>query len=320
MKPRIDVFLCVLLALGAVLFHSATAAAGTVYALVSITNQTDQCFAIPAAAASKDGTWTTQSRSAGELWASDGSPPRDLGPGQTIYFESASPDGGVAAGTGGQVTIQGVGTMSWSAPWGNFNGAWPGQTCSGNRWGVPADQDKTADSGGGFVSFGYDPAVCVFHFDLTASPSKTPCVPPNPGMIVAGEALAAGTPYDAIRSADGRYSLTMQTDGNLVLYDFGVYPPQAVWASDTWGTSGSIAKMQDDGNFVVYDTDGTALWASSWYADSDLQPGSHLALFSGAVGDAVVFGPGGGWPIWASNWSLFDLNVDPTIAVGHSWL
>ena len=46
--------------------------------------------------------------------------------------------------------------------------------------------------------------------------------------------------------------LTMQEDGNLVLYDAHNHPH---WSSNTYnqGHKGHKAKMQDDGNFVVYD-------------------------------------------------------------------
>jgi hypothetical protein len=52
----------------------------------------------------------------------------------------------------------------------------------------------------------------------------------------------------------------MQTDGNLVHYCNGV----PVWSSGTQGHPGAKAVFQPaDGNFVVYDTDGRALWSSA---------------------------------------------------------
>lgn len=55
-------------------------------------------------------------------------------------------------------------------------------------------------------------------------------------------------------------NLTMQGDGNLVLQDAS---GTALWASNTAGNPGAYATMQEDGNFVVYDSSDNALWASS---------------------------------------------------------
>jgi hypothetical protein len=63
--------------------------------------------------------------------------------------------------------------------------------------------------------------------------------------------------------------LTMQTDGNLVLY---TTDGTVQWASNTSGNSGATATLQDDGNFVVSSSSGTALWASN----TDNTPGSVL--------------------------------------------
>jgi hypothetical protein len=52
----------------------------------------------------------------------------------------------------------------------------------------------------------------------------------------------------------------MQGDGNLVLYIAGPHP---IWASSTYGHSGSSLAVQDDGNTVIYAADGSALWATN---------------------------------------------------------
>ncbi|KAJ3692200.1 hypothetical protein LUZ60_012550 [Juncus effusus] len=58
----------------------------------------------------------------------------------------------------------------------------------------------------------------------------------------------------------GSYTLTMQNDCNLVLYDSG----RAVWSSQTYNRgSGCFLRMQVDGNLVVYDSSNRALWASN---------------------------------------------------------
>lgn len=57
----------------------------------------------------------------------------------------------------------------------------------------------------------------------------------------------------------GANHVSMQTDGNLVVYDAG---NGAKWASNTWGSGADTLKMQNDGNLVVYAPSG-AKWASN---------------------------------------------------------
>jgi hypothetical protein len=59
-------------------------------------------------------------------------------------------------------------------------------------------------------------------------------------------------------SCDGRFQFVLQGDGNLVLYMSGT----PLWASNTVGSGAAFAVMQDDGNFVVYTSAGTAVWSS----------------------------------------------------------
>lgn len=54
--------------------------------------------------------------------------------------------------------------------------------------------------------------------------------------------------------------LSMQVDGNLVVYD-GSYQP--LWATNTDGNPGAWLNVQNDGNLVVY-VDSTPIWAWPW--------------------------------------------------------
>ena len=74
--------------------------------------------------------------------------------------------------------------------------------------------------------------------------------------LSAGERLTAG---QSLTSPNGKYDLTMQTDGNLVLYDSA---SQAVWNSKTYGHPGATLAVQNDGNLVVY-SGSSPLWASN---------------------------------------------------------
>lgn len=97
----------------------------------------------------------------------------------------------------------------------------------------------------------------------------------QPGLIETAEAAAesAGkTPpvvYGVPTALSAGSYLTMQTDGNLVLYTTS---GDVQWASNTSGNSGATAALQNDGNFVVYSSSGAVLWASN----TDNTPGTVL--------------------------------------------
>jgi hypothetical protein len=85
------------------------------------------------------------------------------------------------------------------------------------------------------------------------SDSAPPC-----GELGSGQALSLGqTAY----SCDGRFSLTMQPDGNLVL-SLGA---SSLWAAGTTQSHGVIAVMQADGNLVVANVSGSPVWSSGTY-------------------------------------------------------
>jgi hypothetical protein len=145
-----------------------------------------------------------------------------------------------------------------------------------------------------------------------APPSGPPTpVPPKPsgcGHVAPGQGLVAG---DTFASCDHRFTLAMQTDGNLVLYrgDAG-----AMWATNTYGTDGHVAVMQTDGNFVLYGKHSNPLWASH----TNGHGGASLDVQDD--GNLVVYGPGGS-PLWASGTNLPAAPAAPTgcgaMAPGH---
>jgi len=92
------------------------------------------------------------------------------------------------------------------------------------------------------------------------------------------------TAGSAIYSADGRFYLTLQTDGNLVLYG----PSGALWATYTVGSGASQAVLQSYGNLVVYTSTGGVVWWNgiiSHCANLVVQNDGNLAIYStsGAV-------------------------------------
>ncbi|MBP2330478.1 subtilisin family serine protease [Kibdelosporangium banguiense] len=83
----------------------------------------------------------------------------------------------------------------------------------------------------------------------------TPPAPaPGPDRLIRGQSLSSG---QVLRSQNGLYTLAMQSDGNLVLYN---QASQAIWHSSTGGNPGAFAIFQSDGNFVLYRANGVALW------------------------------------------------------------
>ena len=53
--------------------------------------------------------------------------------------------------------------------------------------------------------------------------------------------------------------VTLQADGNLVMYDIRFDP---LWSSDTAGNPGSRLLVQDDGNVVIYRTHAASTWST----------------------------------------------------------
>ena len=114
-----------------------------------------------------------------------------------------------------------------------------------------------------------------------------------PAALLANERLLAG---QSRYSSDGQFYLSMQTDGNLVLYWTGHGP---LWSTVTGGSQGRSAWMQDDGNFVLYTTDTPVVGRHLWASNTGGRPGAYLAIQTD--GNLVVYASDGVTPLWASN-------------------
>jgi hypothetical protein len=99
---------------------------------------------------------------------------------------------------------------------------------------------------------------------------------------------------ESLRSPSAQFSLVLQEDGNLVLYDQANQP---VWATETDGQGVSRATMQQDGNLVLYSPEGAPVWASDTYGNS----GAYLVVQDDR--NLVIY-TAEDTPLWATNTSI----------------
>jgi hypothetical protein len=91
----------------------------------------------------------------------------------------------------------------------------------------------------------------------TSNPSSTPSVP----ISTTPSNTCIGTCNSTINNTNNTCKLIMQNDGNLVLRDSN---GSSLWASNApGGTAPYKLTMQNDGNLVVRDSNGSATWASN---------------------------------------------------------
>jgi hypothetical protein len=100
----------------------------------------------------------------------------------------------------------------------------------------------------------------------------------------------------SITSTDERFTLLMQSDGNLVLYQNGV---AALWSTNTVGSGADRVIMQSDGNLVLYTPNSGAVWSSGTVGES-----SDLIIQDD--GNLVIYRERDGAPTWSTNTSPLD--------------
>ena len=96
------------------------------------------------------------------------------------------------------------------------------------------------------------------------------------GRMDAGRVLSTG---GSVTSCDGRFTLVIQSDGHLVLYQAGV---GAIWYNSVFG-SGHTLHMQTDGHLVVYNGGGQPVW----YTGTSGNNGAFLSVQND--GNVVVY-------------------------------
>jgi hypothetical protein len=158
--------------------------------------------------------------------------------------------------------------------------------------GCPVWASQTAGNAGGFFQLQSDGNLVVYNASSQAKwATGTGSIGAKPsacGEVKAGEGLAPG---ETVSACGGCFSVTMQSDGNLVLYkkaggalwssatagstgytldmasggDLTLWSKEGcpLWSTNTGGHTGSKFAVQDDGNLVVYDATNHPIWASS---------------------------------------------------------
>ncbi len=134
------------------------------------------------------------------------------------------------------------------------------------------------------------------HAGATARP-QTAVSPASSSSLPAGSRLTGG---ESLVSPGGRYHLTMETSGDLVLS----WLSQTVWTSKTSG-AGAFATQQTDGNFVVYDG-AKALWSSR----SGGHPSAAYTLSLLSDGDFVITEPDKA-DLWSSHTETSGVRIQP---------
>ena len=117
--------------------------------------------------------------------------------------------------------------------------------------------------------------------------SRSTSIPVPASRLTEPHSLATGK---TLLAPNGRYRLTQQSDGNVVLYkDTG----KALWSSHRFG-HGYTTVMQSDGNLVTYTSTHHAVWATG-------TKGKHAtyALMQ-ADGNFVLY-TAGGKAVWATH-------------------
>jgi hypothetical protein len=129
-----------------------------------------------------------------------------------------------------------------------------------------------------------------------------------PGILVPGAQLNANQSI-----TNGQDRLTMQPDGNLVVYNASNSP---LWASNTVNASVTHLTMQPDGNLVIYNSTGNPLWASNTAGNT----GAYLTLSNTGT---LMIDSESGVPIWGAPGILVSggqLNASQSITNGQDRL
>ncbi len=135
-----------------------------------------------------------------------------------------------------------------------------------------------------------NPSSALPH-ELAFAADFLPADQPQGNALKPGEFLYPG---DYLRSDNETYILRLQTDGNLVLFERTPLQEIPLWASKTVGQSVHCLMMELSGNLSLYSTASKLLWSTA----TDSYPQAYLRITD--QGEAVVFSSQG-VPLWRSS-------------------
>jgi lysophospholipase L1-like esterase len=135
---------------------------------------------------------------------------------------------------------------------------------------------------------GHKAIASAFNLGIFTSTGVPPITPSTtPGELLPGQGL---TPGHSLVSQDGRFTLTLETNGSLNLF----MGKTVLWTQPATSTPPTGLIFQGDGNLVEYGSKGTVLWQSnSTGAQGDV-------FFAQNDGNMVIYNQSG-QPIFASN-------------------
>ncbi len=189
-------------------------------------------------------------------------------------------------------TILGTDKPSWKAPL-----SWPVVLIPGLN-AVTVEVGNVDTTPTGVLLSVMTPGGALFHTDSTWFTQPGPAIladdspppPPQAPLVLRKDMLdSAGiaapsqlVPGGSIASKQGFYALSMQPDGNAVVYrnDAAV-----IWASGTWDKAVGRIVLQDDGNLVLYNPWNGPIWATN----SAQSGGGPFSLVMQDDGNLVIY-------------------------------
>jgi hypothetical protein len=113
---------------------------------------------------------------------------------------------------------------------------------------------------------------------------------PGSDRLHPGEMLRPG---EYLLSINRIYTLRLQSDGNVVIYERQGEYEKPIWATGTNDRAVDRLVMQHDGNLVLYSPGQSPLWSSGTVGRTN----SFVVMQSD--GNLVIYAPGD--PVWASD-------------------
>ncbi len=147
---------------------------------------------------------------------------------------------------------------------------------------------STAGTNAGSIFMQDDGNLVLYIFKWSAGTYATPTPGSYPAQTCSiGTYLVINQRINAnqcIVSPHGQYMLYMAPDGNFYIYD--IAHAVGTWGANTAGHPNAYAILQGDGNLVVYDANGIALWNSGTYGTYserlDMEDDGRIIIYKSA--------------------------------------